>query len=194
MTKVEATVARQRDREPPDVAYDPDDLRCQNRTYAEDLGEGGAGSLHLLPDALLQRGDLPIEGANIAHQLGGQPLSGPSRCVIGTSAAQKLCGSLCRETLGATPSERRSRSRTCRRLRARVRSATIFSPLSVSSLRISTQPSSPSSGWTRASRSLRRAARAVKVASRRSFLRALPVESTLTREAACSEDAEVSDQ
>ena len=87
-------------REPPDVAHDPDDLRCQNRSYAEDLGEGGAGSIHFLPDALVQRGDLPIEGAHIAHQLGGQPLSRPSRGVVGTSAAQKLCGSLRRETLG----------------------------------------------------------------------------------------------
>ena len=77
-------------REPPDVAHDPNDLRCQNRSYAEDLGEGGARSPHLLPDALVQRGDLPIEGAHITHQLGGQPLSRPFRSVVGTSATQKL--------------------------------------------------------------------------------------------------------
>jgi hypothetical protein len=56
-------------REPPYVTHDPEDLRCQNRSYAEDLGEGGPRSSHLLPDALVQRGDLPIEGAHIAHQL-----------------------------------------------------------------------------------------------------------------------------
>lgn len=49
-------------------------------------------------------------------------------------------------------------------------------------LKISAWPSGPSSGWTEASRSFRRAARALKVASSASFFRALPVESTLTRE------------
>ncbi len=100
--------------------------------------------------------------------------------MVGTSTAQKLCGSLRRETLGNAVGEEVPQQDVQAALRARVRSATRSSLLWVSSLRISTRPSSPSSGWTRVSRSLRRAASAVKVASKRSFLRALPVESTLT--------------
>jgi hypothetical protein len=52
------------------VTHDPHDLRCQHRPYAKDPGEGSARRLHLLPDMLVQRGDLPIKGAHVAYQLG----------------------------------------------------------------------------------------------------------------------------
>src|SRR3954454_472047 len=38
----------------------PDDLRSQDGTYAEDLGEGGARGLHLGFDTPVQVGDLPV--------------------------------------------------------------------------------------------------------------------------------------
>jgi hypothetical protein len=70
-------------------------------------------------------------------------------------------------------------NRPCRRLNARVRSATRSSRLSESRR----SASEPTSGSTAASRSLREAARAVARASSPSFLRALPakLESTRTR-------------
>jgi integrase len=128
---------------------------------------------------LVQRGDLPIKGAHIAYQFGGQPFSSPLCSVAGTSPAQEFGGGARRETLGYTLREEIPQQ-DCRRLRARVRSATKSSRLSVSNLRTSTRPSGPSSGWSGARYWFRNAARAVKVASSSSFLRALPTESTLT--------------
>ena len=81
------------------------------------------------------------------------------------------------ESFPVTPPGRRSLRSPCRRFSARVRSATNSSRLSES--RRST--SDAASGSTCASLSLREAASAVARASRPSFLRALPVESTLTR-------------
>ena len=44
-------------REARHVADPPDDLRGQYRTYAEDLGKGGAGSLYFGFDALVYSND-----------------------------------------------------------------------------------------------------------------------------------------
>jgi hypothetical protein len=55
--------------------------------------------LDFLPDALIQRSDLPVEGAHVAHQLGGQPLADPSRFVTGPGSSQQL-GGVRREPLG----------------------------------------------------------------------------------------------
>ncbi len=81
------------------------------------------------------------------------------------------------ESVPATPPGTRSRRSPCRRLNARVRSATKSSRLSES--RRST--SEPASGSTMGNRSLRQAASAVARASSPSFFRALPLESTRTR-------------
>jgi hypothetical protein len=53
-----------------DHAYDP---RGQYGTYAEDPGEGGARGFYLSFDAPAQVGDLPVESADVAQHLGGQP-------------------------------------------------------------------------------------------------------------------------
>src|SRR5215203_91436 len=46
-------------------------LRCQDRPDTEDLGERGAGGLHLNSDALVKPRYPPIESAHVSHQLGG---------------------------------------------------------------------------------------------------------------------------
>jgi hypothetical protein len=81
------------------------------------------------------------------------------------------------ESVPATPPGRRSLRSACRRFRALVRSATRSSRLSESRR----SASEAASGSTCASLSLREAASAVARASSPSFLRALPLESTLTR-------------
>jgi hypothetical protein len=48
-------------REARHIADRPDDPRGQYGTYAQDLGKGGAGGLHLGFDAPVQVGDLPIQ-------------------------------------------------------------------------------------------------------------------------------------
>jgi hypothetical protein len=50
----------------------------------------------------VQRGDLPIKGAHVAYQFGGQPFSSPLCSVAGTSPAQEFGGCTRRETLGYT--------------------------------------------------------------------------------------------
>ena len=125
-------------RKPSHVARDADDLRGQDRSHTENLSEGGARGLHLLPDALVQIGDPPLEGANVTHYLGGQSLSGTRWLVPWSDSPQQPGGYIGGELLELTVSERRSRSSTCKRFRARVRSATRSSRLSVSSLRTST--------------------------------------------------------
>ena len=124
-------------REACDVANDADDLCRQNGSYPEDFGEGGARSLHLLPDALVQIGYAPVEGANVTHYLGGQLLSG-SRWFVPWSDSPQQPEAASAESCFLTMSERRFRRSTCKRFRARVRSATRSSRLSVSSLRTST--------------------------------------------------------
>jgi hypothetical protein len=102
--------------------------------------------------------------------------------MLGHGAAQQFGGGIGRELLPDRIGEEVPQQDMQAVLRARVRSETRFSRLSVSSLKISAWPSGPFSGWTEVSRSFRKAARAVKVASSPSFFRALPVESTRTRE------------
>jgi hypothetical protein len=81
------------------------------------------------------------------------------------------------ESVPVAPPGRRSRRSPCKRLSARVRSAT----RSISASRKERRSASePTSGSTVASRSLREAASAVARASSPSFLRALPLESTRT--------------
>jgi hypothetical protein len=170
-------------REARNVADYSHDLRCQDRPNTEDLGEHGAGSLHLNSDALVEFRYPPIKSAHVSHHLGGQPPADSSGWVLWSSATQQLGGGIGRELLPDRIEEEVPQEEYVEAvLRARVRSQTRSSRLSVSSLKISAWPSGPSSGWTEASRSFRRAARAVKVASSASFFRELPVESTLTRE------------
>src|SRR5215218_1895284 len=80
------------------------------------------------------------------------------------------------ESFPLTPPGTRSRKSACRRFNALVRSATRSSLLSERSR----SASEPTSGSTAASLSLREAANAIARASTPSFLRALPLESTLT--------------
>src|SRR3712207_3047267 len=79
-------------REPSDVPNQGDDLRGQDRTYAEDVGEGGARGLHLLADAGVEVGDPPVEGAHVAQELGSQlptdRLAGRTRIVARTNAPE----------------------------------------------------------------------------------------------------------
>ena len=49
------------------------DLGGKDGTYAEDLGEGGAGSFHLGLDAPVEVGDLPIQRPHVAQHLRSQP-------------------------------------------------------------------------------------------------------------------------
>jgi hypothetical protein len=86
-------------RKPPHVAHDAHDLRGQDRSHAENLGEGGARGLHLLPDALVQIGDPPVEGANVTHYLGGQLLSGSRRFVPWSDSPQQPGGGIGTELL-----------------------------------------------------------------------------------------------
>jgi hypothetical protein len=90
---------------------------------------------------------------------------------------RRMRAALSAESVLATPPGRRSRRSAWRRLSARVRSATRSSRLSESRR----SASDAASGSTAAKRSLREAASAVATASTRSFLRAFPLESTLTR-------------
>ena len=155
----------------------PYDLSGQYWTYAEDLGEGGARCSYLFFDAPTQVRDLPVERpdskrrtseANRRRMLDEEPCGRIPRRIRAARGA---------ESLPATPPGRRSRRSPCRRLNARVRSATRSSRLSES--RRSTAEAA--SGSTAASLSLRKAAKAVARASSSSFLRALPVESRRTR-------------
>jgi hypothetical protein len=90
---------------------------------------------------------------------------------------RRMRAALSAESVLVTPPGRRSRRSAWRRLSARVRSATRSSRLSESRR----SASDAASGSTAAKRSLREAASAVATASTRSFLRAFPLESTLTR-------------
>jgi hypothetical protein len=54
-----------------DVADYSHDLRRQDWADAEDLGERGAGSVHLNSDALVELRYAPIKSAHVSHHLGG---------------------------------------------------------------------------------------------------------------------------
>src|SRR5918994_614737 len=102
--------------------------------------------------------------------------------MLGPGAAQQFGGGIGRKLLPDRIGEEVPQKHVQAVEGTRVRSQTRSSRLSLSSLKISAWPSGPSSGWTEFSLSFCRAASAVKVASSASFLRALPVESTRTRE------------
>jgi len=54
----------------PTIHYSQD-FRRQDWADAEDLGERGAGSLHLNSDALVELCYTPIKSAHVSHHLGG---------------------------------------------------------------------------------------------------------------------------
>ena len=88
-------------REARHVAYSPDDLRGQYGTYAEDLGEGGTGGLHLGLDASVEVGDLPVQRPYVAQHLGGQPPAEAGRgAAPRPQAAQDARDSIGRERPG----------------------------------------------------------------------------------------------
>jgi hypothetical protein len=165
-------------REARHIADRTDDPRGQDGSYAEDLGEDGARGFYLGFDAPVEVGDLPVQRpdskrstseANRRRRRVEAPPFGRME--------RRMRAALSAESFPATPPGRRSRRSACRRLSARVRSATRSSRLS-ESRRSASEAASYS---TAASRPLREAAKAVARASRSSFLRELPVESTRTR-------------
>jgi len=54
----------------PTIHYSQE-FRRQDWADAEDLGERGAGSLHLNSDALVELCYTPIKSAHVSHHLGG---------------------------------------------------------------------------------------------------------------------------
>jgi hypothetical protein len=112
-------------REARHVADRPDDPRGQYGIYAEDLGEGGAGSLHLGFDEPIQLSDLPIQRADSKRSTSeANRRLRRAEAPLGRMARRMRAARLA-ESVPATPPGRRSRRRSpCRRLSARVRSAT----------------------------------------------------------------------
>ena len=84
-----------------EACYVPDrpyDRRGQDGTYAEDLGEGGAGSFHLGFDAPTQVRDLSIERADVAQHLRSQPPAQADRgALLRPYAAEDARGTVGRE-------------------------------------------------------------------------------------------------
>jgi hypothetical protein len=158
----------------PDRAYDPSG---QYGTYAEDLGEGGAGSFHLGLDAPVEVRYLSIQRPDVAQDLRGQPPAEAGRGALGPYASQDARGPVGRKGSRHPSGDEVPQKPVEAALSARVRSATRSSRLSESRR----SASEPTSGSTAARRPLREAASAVARASSPSFLRALPVESTRTR-------------
>ncbi len=75
-------------REAHHVADRTDDPRGQYGTYAEDLGEGGAGGFHLGFDEPIQVSDLSIQRPDVAQHLRSQSPSEAGRGALGPYAAQ----------------------------------------------------------------------------------------------------------
>src|SRR5829696_9125773 len=69
-------------REARHIADGPDDPRGQDGTYAEDLGEGGAGGFYLGFDAPIQVRDLSVERPDVAQHLRGQAPSEAGRAAL----------------------------------------------------------------------------------------------------------------
>ena len=68
---------------------------ASNGTYAEDLGEGGAGGgLHLGFDPFVQVRYLSIQRPDVAQHLRCQQPTEADRGALGPYAAQDACGSL----------------------------------------------------------------------------------------------------
>src|SRR5919112_728728 len=79
-------------RQAPHGSDRPDDPSGKYGTYAEDLGEGGAGSFYLGFDALVQVGDLSIQRPDVAQALRSQPPTQAGRgAALGPYGAQDAC-------------------------------------------------------------------------------------------------------
>ena len=88
-------------REARNVSDRADDPRGQYGTYAEDLGEGGAGGFNLGFDAPTQVGDLPVQHPDVAQHLRRQPPTEAGRGTApGPYAAQDARGPVDRELPG----------------------------------------------------------------------------------------------
>ena len=70
------------------VADRTDDPSGQDGTYAEDLGEGGAGGLNLGLYATVQVGDLSVQSADVAQHLRCQAPPEAGRGALGPNGAQ----------------------------------------------------------------------------------------------------------
>jgi hypothetical protein len=167
-------------REARHVADRPDDPRGQYGAYAEDLGEGGAGSFHLGFDAPVEVSDFPVKCADVAQHLRRQaPAQADRGAALGSYAAQDARGPIGRERPGHPSGEEFPQERVEAVERPGALGHQVNKRLSESRR----SASDAASGSTAASLSLREAAKAVAKASTPSFLRALPakLESTLTR-------------
>ena len=98
-----------------------DDPRRQDRTYAEDLGEGGARGFHLGLDALVQVCDLSVQRPDVAQHLRSQP---PAEAPPWGRMPRKMRAARWAESFPVAPPGRRSLRSPCRRFSALVRSAT----------------------------------------------------------------------
>src|SRR5215203_2091596 len=158
----------------PDRAYDPSG---QYGTYAEDLGEGGAGSFHLGLDAPVEVRYLSIQRPDVAQDLRGQPPAEAGRGALGPYASQDARG-----PVGRKGSRHPSGDEVPQKpVEAVERPSTLSHQVNKRLSESRRSASEPTSGSTAARRPLREAASAVARASSPSFLRALPVESTRTR-------------
>jgi hypothetical protein len=168
-------------REARNVADYSQDLRCQDRPYTENLGEHGAGGLHLTCDALVESRYTSVQGAHISHQLGGQLSADPSGRMLGSSAAQQFGGGIGRELLPD-----RIREEVTQEYVEAVQGAGAFGDQVLASLGEQPQDFDVAFrtvlGLDRGQPIVSEGTEGNEVASRRSFLRALPVESTRTRE------------
>ena len=165
-------------REARHVADRPDDPRGQYGPYAEDLGEGGAGSFNLGFDAPVEVSDFPVKCADVAQHLRRQaPAQADRGAALGSYAAQDARGPIGRERPGHPSGEEFPQERVEAVERPGALGHQVNKRLSESRR----SASDAASGSTAASRTLREAAKAVAKASTPSFFRALPLESTLTR-------------
>src|SRR5215207_5509985 len=154
------------------------DLGGQDGTYTKDLGECGARSFTSasMPSFMFAIFRSSVRMSRRISEASRRRTRDEEPC---GRIPRRMCAARRAESVPGTPPGTRSRRSPCRRLHARVRSATKSPRLS--ERRRST--SDAASGSTAASRSLREAASAVARASSPSFLRALPakLESTRTR-------------
>jgi hypothetical protein len=183
-------------RKPSHIAHDPDDLRRQNRSHAEDLGERGVPerSLHLSTAMRSSSSALSSapQGAHVSHHSStarGVCGAGPCR-MLGPRARRNNWAAASAESCFLRSSERRSSRRVARAdvvQGSRVRSATRSSRRSVSSLKTSSVVALRTVlGLSRGqSRSFRRAASAMRrwhPGGGRSLASVAARESTPTRE------------
>src|SRR5215204_4356743 len=158
----------------PDRAYDPSG---QYGTYAEDLGEGGAGSFHLGLDAPVEVRYLSIQRPDVAQDLRGQPPAEAGRGALGPYASQDARSPRSRKRSGYPAGDEVPQEP----VEAVERPSTLSHQVNKRLSESKRSASEPTSGSTATRRPLREAASAVARASSPSFLRALPVESTRTR-------------